>query len=482
MNSRQFLFCSFWVLLSVANAQNLTLSSQPENVLHSAHSLPRETSPSIAVKNNEPDAELKQILQNLTQNQPLAERVLDYLLVQGSLENIRAVLAIYQTFPQTDPLLVKRAQAQIAEKSGNTQQAMAIYREILADYPDFTPTRVQLSLALMRHYHHNAARAEFKRILRDSSLPADIALLIEQAEQHIQQRDRWKWGFSANYLRESNVNNASNVSQIENTGFVKNRSMLPQKAHGVDYSLNVEKETNLIHAHYLHFSGYLNGKSYWDNHDYDELNARIYLGYQHKWLESRLSLLPFYERAWYANHRYKQTQGVRAAFNHWLNEKWQLAFATEYGKLRYDNNVDLNGHNKFISTSVHYFPNHQRSFFIGGDFLRENTRLRHHSYDLKTVRFGWNEQWAKQIHTRLSYSFSERNYKDNLVLGRSFRFSRPRVDRIYQINATLWKQDWQLPFGLIPKLQYRWKKQRSTFPSLYNYRDHSLNLVVDRHF
>lgn len=482
MNSRQFIFWAFWASLSVANAQHLTISSHPENVLHSAHSLPRETLPNRPTQHSEYDAELNQILQNLSQNQPLTERVLDYLLVQGNLENIRTVLTIYQAFPQTDPLLVKRTKAQIAEKSGNTQQAIAIYREILADHPDFTPTRVQLSLAFMRHYHHNAARAEFKQILQDSSLPIDIASLIQQAEYHIKQRDRWKWGFSANYLRESNINSVSNASQIENTGFVKNSSMLPQKAHGIEYSLNVEKETNLIHAHYLHFSSYLNGKSYWDNHDYDELINRTYLGYQHKWIESRLSLLPFYERTWYANHRYRKTLGVRTAFNHWLNEKWQLALAMEYGKLFYDNNANLNGHNKFISLSLHYFPNSKRGFFIGSDFLRENTRLRHHSYDLKTLRFGWNEQWAKQIHTRLSYSFSERNYKDNLMLGRSFHFSRPRVDRIYQFSATLWKQDWQLPFDLIPKLQYRWKKQRSTFPSLYNYRDHSLNLVVERHF
>lgn len=485
MRNRRSLFCVFITAFSLAHsalAQSLALQTQPESKLSSASLLAPESAPTTTQHRAIHAKDFSALLQNLAQNPPLTERVLEYLLVQGSLENIQTILTLYQSFPNPDPLLIKRAQGQIAAKSGDQARAMAIYREILRDYPDFTPTRVQLALGLLQAYRHNEAKREFTRILQDPGLPPDIRTIVEHAELTVQQRDRWKFGIAANYLRERNINNASSDPRIENSGFVKNASMLPQKAHGVDYSLSAEKETNLYHAHYLHFSAYLNGKSYWDNHDYDELSARTYLGYQHKWTQSRFSLLPFYERAWYANHRYKKSVGARTAFNHWFNAHWQVALAAEYGQLRYDNNADLNGHNKFISGSLHYFPNAKRNFFIGGDFLRENTRLRHHSYDLKTVRVGWTEQWAKQIHTRLSYAFSERHYKDNLMLGRSFRFARPRIDRIYQLNATLWKQDWQLPFGLVPKLQYSWKKQRSTFPTLYNYRDHSLNLLLERHF
>lgn len=427
--------------------------------------------------------ELDAHLQKLKQDQALTEKVLNYLLPKGSAQTIQLVLDVYRSFANPDPLLIARAETRIAERNGDHQQAMSRYQQILAKYPDFTPIRIQYAQGLMSTLRHKEAQTEFQKILSSPDLPPDLAALIRHYQQAVEYRDRWKFSAAANYVRERNVNNASSASQIENTGFVKNSSMLPQTAHGINYYVAAEKDFNFYKAHYLHFQSYLSGVSYWDNHDYDEMTSRTYLGYIHKWATKRLSFLPFYERHWYANHRYKNITGARISFNQWLTPKLQLALSTEYGKSRYYDHRDLNGNGKFVSLALHWFPTQLRHFSVGSDFYRESTALRNYSYDLKTVRLGWTEEWGKQIVSRLNYSFSERHYKDNLILGRGFRFSRPRIDRIYQVNATVWKKDWALPvFEIVPKLQFRWKKQRSTFPSLYNYTDRSLSLLIEKSF
>lgn len=475
-----YILAGLFLSTAYANEANDRLAEHRHHTTESDR-LSAQALPTHNVSEQLPDLNLQ--IQKLSEDPTLTEQVLEYAMLHSSAKTIQTVLDIYRQFPQADALRIIRAEAQIVAKKGDSEVAMQKYRQILTEYPHFTPSRVQLALELLKSYQHNEAEKEFYLILQDKHLPSDIAYLIQRGQNTIKQRDRWRFTFSANYLRERNVNSASSTRNIEGTGFIKNESMLPQKANGVDYFLSAEKEVNLYKARYLHFSSSLNGKSYWDKHDYDELISRTYLGYVQKWRDQRLALLPFYERQWYANHRYKNTQGIRLSFNRWLNEKWQFATAMEYGKNSYYHSSDLNGDSKFISVGLHWYPTHLRSLSIGGDFLRENTRLRNYSYDLKTVRVSWTEQWGKQIISRLGYSYSERDYRDNLMLGRSFRFSRPRIDRIYQFNATLWKQDWQLPYlNLTPKLQFRWKKQRSTFASLYDYQDHSVNLVIEKNF
>ncbi|OOF47348.1 surface lipoprotein assembly modifier [Rodentibacter trehalosifermentans] len=79
---------------------------------------------------------------------------------------------------------------------------------------------------------------------------------------------------------------------------------MPQTAHGIAYSLSLGKDFNLGNRYYLAFENELFGKSYWDNHDYDDIYNRTSLGVRYKTAQSTLSLLPFYEKRWYGGESY----------------------------------------------------------------------------------------------------------------------------------------------------------------------------------
>lgn len=410
------------------------------------------------------------------------EQALDYAVTKGDLNAIRILLKYYRQLANTDQTLIDFAEAQIAKKTGDHQTAIRFYRIILARNAQLTPVRIQLATSLFQLHHDAQARSQFEAALSDPQLPADIRHLVQQYLQALDRRNEWQFSISLNYLRERNVNNVSDSAYIENTAFKKNEVMLPQKANGIAYAFGIARDFNLHNAHFVHFSNQLYAKNYWDNHNYDDIQNRTYLGYRYKQANAQFGLLPFYERQWYGNHRYKWGQGIRLNWQWWLNSNWQLSNAAEYSKQRYFSSYALNGHSKLFSVTLLWQIKPTRFVYAGLDFSQERTSVRQYSYDLKTLRLGWGEEWGAGISSRLNISYSKRQYRDNLALaGGTFRFDKTRSDKIYQVNATIWKRDWHL-WGITPKLNFRWKQQQSNFDSLYSYTDKSVNMLIEKSF
>ena len=409
------------------------------------------------------------------------EAQLNQAINQQQHAQIAALLAQYQTQPQADPNLIRFAQAQIARQQKDYARAIRLLREILASNPNLTPVCVALAVLLFREHQNRAAQQQFQAAQADPQLPPDIRALNSQYLNALQQRNGWHSYISAQFLNESNVNNVSASARIENTPFIKNPAMQPQKAHGIGYSAGSERDINLKNAHHAHISGYVYGKNYGDNHAYDDITARIQAGYAHKTSQGSLKITPFYEQQWYATHRYKHAHGIRAEKSQWLGDTLQIIIASEISKQQYRRDHELNGNSKTLSGTLYWQINPRNYVYGGIDALWENTRQKTYSYRLNSYRIGWGHEWGKGISSRISASASRRRYQDNFRLGRSLLFDRKRQDEIYTANLTLWKRDWHIK-GIRPKLSYQWRKQHSNFNSLFSYHKSSLNLLLEKTF
>ena len=412
----------------------------------------------------------------------LTEQLLNAAINANHVAAIEKLLPIYRQLPSADPLLVKFAEAQLAKQQGNYSLAIARYRDILAAQPELTPVRIQLATALFHAQQDNAAREQFDRALADSALPQDIAGLVRVYRQALDNRDGWQFSFGVRYLRERNVNNVSDAQAFQWRGltFYKGAAMERQKAHGLGYWANLERDFNFTGAHYLHVENLLYGKNYWDNHRYDDITNRTYLGYVYKSALGRVALLPFYERQWYGNVRYKWAQGARLEWNRWLSPNWQLSLAGEMSRSHYHRDEMLNGNDKLASATLLWRRTPQQFFYIGSDFTAERTKVRQYSYDLRAIRLGWGQEWRYGISSRVALLAAKRQYKADFALG-ALRFNQARKDHIYQANLTLWKRDWHL-WGITPKLQFNWKQQLSNFDALYSYTEKSANVLIEKTF
>ncbi|QGM81668.1 hypothetical protein A6A10_03460 [Otariodibacter oris] len=432
---------------------------------------------------NSPDIPDDFSYDDLKNNIYLTEKILNNLLLQNNIKFIPFLLKIYESFPNKDPILLDFAYARIEKENGNFEQAIKLYRKILVSNPKLNPIRFTLATTLFENKQNNLAREQFEKLRQESDLPDTIKAQVESYLYSIQQQNNWKFNITASYVNERNVNNASSstyIPEITLAGlpFKKGKSMLPQKAKGISYSLNLSKEFNLYKNHYLIFEQQLYGKSYWTNHSFDDANSRTSLGYAYKNTLSVTKITPFYALRWYGNHRYSKSGGLHLSYRKWLTPHWQYSASGEYAIQRYPENTVLNGINYQLSSTLLWQNDSTQFSYVGADYYHENTRAKQYSNDKTTLRIGWEKHWEWEgLSNHIFLSASHRKYKDQAKIG-VFPLGKRRIDKIYVATIMLWKRDWQL-WHITPKLVLKWHKQSSNIPSLYQYTDKNINLVFE---
>lgn len=419
-------------------------------------------------------------LEQFKNNKGLTEKGLNLAIQQRDFNLIDTFLSLYLTFPKPDKFLVLFAESLLSQNKQDYNKAINLLRQILAINPKLNPVRIELAKALFLNQQNNEAQAQFE-LVKSDNLPPALEQLIDLYLEAIQRRNRWYSQFNAYYTQTDNVNNVSSDINIGNTGFLKNPSMLPQSAHGIAFSNNIGKDFNLIYAHYLALENTLNGKYYWDNHDYTDIQNRLNLGYKYKNAIQQLAILPFYQWRWVANQRYQQSYGVTLEWSRWLNNHFQISNTLEYAKNRYPQATILDGDSKLASSTLLWLPTSTQFFYIGFDALWENTREKQYSYHTNSLRLGWKQEWKLGISSQINFSISKRKYQDQAVLGGILPLNKTRQDNIYQSSLTLWKRDWQW-WNITPKLQLNWKQQVSNIPSMYSYTDKNINLLLEKQF
>lgn len=442
---------------------------------------PVAPAPVVVIRNQENQPiELSEA--QLKANPALTQQLLSQAIYARNPEIISKLLAVYQTFPHTDPILIQFAQGKMFALTGEPSKAVEQYRSILSKHPELNPVRFELATSLFYDKQLSAAEDQFNKVKTDPNMPARVQQMADTYLENIQKSSEWHFSASSHYVRDSNVNNVSSSRNIENTGYVKNDNMMPESAQGIAYSLNFGKDFNLFGRHYLAFDNDLYGKIYWSNHDYDDMNNRTSLGYRYKTAKSTLSLLPFYEKRWYGDESYQWRNGVRAELSHWLSSNWQMVTALEHSKQRYFDSNAQNGNSKLTSLTLVWLRNPNQFFTFGADFNRESTWVKQYSTDTKGLRVSWGQEWELGgISSRLSFGISERQYKDQARLGGFLALGKIRQDKIYSAALTLWKRDWHL-WGITPKLQLSWRKNDSNLPTMYSYNRKNANVIFEKTF
>ena len=454
---------------------------------------PEKREPNLPHLGTEQAEQIQITLEQLKQNPALTHELLSRAIYARNPEIIKKLLEIYRTFPNRDPIMERFAEGKLAAITENYNVAIDKYREILAKNPNLNPVRIELAIALFNQKQDSAAKDQFEKAQTASDLPLQAKRLIGAYLEALKERDSWNVDFSFNYVRDTNVNNVGSGHRLvlRNGGVITlPESMLPQTAHGVAYSLGVSRDFNLWDSHYLTFGNELIGKSYWDNHQFDDISNRTFVGYAHKTAKQNFRIKPFYEKRWYGGESYRWSNGARAEFSRWLSPNWQLSTAGEFSKQRYLDSTSQNGNNKLISATLLWARTPKQFFYLGSDFLAERTKVRQYSSDSRSLRLGWGQEWGwLGLSSRLNLSFTQKQYKDVLTFG-SFQtplglldlsVGKRRKDKIYGVNLFLWKRDWHI-LGITPKLQLSWRKQNSNIPEMYSYTQKNVNVLFEKTF
>ncbi|MCR1837631.1 surface lipoprotein assembly modifier [Pasteurella caecimuris] len=409
------------------------------------------------------------------------EESLKQAIYQGEAAHIQNLLVQYQAQPHTDKTLLDYSQAKLAFLRQDYGQAIKIYRQIISERPELHSIRMELAIALFVDRQDWAARLQLDKVKSVKDLPASAYERINRYIDAINERNAWQVEGSIAFLKTNNVDNVSSSPAIENTGFVKNSKMLPQKATGVAYSFGVNRDFNLVNSHYLSVSNDILGKTYWDNHQFDDLFNRTLLGYAYKKNDFIFRIQPFFEKRWYGGEAFHWSNGIELSYSLWLSQNWQNQTSLSSEKRHFFKDNPQAGRINTISTTFIWYRNPKQILYIGTALAEEKPLERQYSSMIKNIRLGWLQEYQWGISTKLNTGFIQRQFKADAVLGGIIPLGKTRKDKIYTFLAQIWKRDWHL-YGITPKLTFEWRKQQSNLKTLYHYKTQNLTIIFEKTF
>ena len=415
--------------------------------------------------------------EELSKHPDLIVRGLITAVSQNNGEAVQLLLPLYQNLSKQDPFLLEWANAINAREERRFSEAVTRYRTLFSQGSTILPLRYQLAQALFLNNDNEAAKDQFQKLRAEQVSPESI-VMIDQYLSALNRRDQWKFRGGLSFLNESNINNAPKAStRIGNWNAWERES-----ATGFSYFAEAEKKWSLSHNYFAQFSIEGRGKYYWDNKKYNEFNGRVGAGVGYQTARFEISLMPFTERRWYAGgasgnesmKQYSKNSGARLDLTYWLNEKWQISTALEYGEQRYNTRKHLNGNNYLWSNTLSYFPKSGQFWFVGADYNRENTRDEDNAYQRKNLRLGWGQEWGWGISTRISLAYARRTYKGADL------FNIRQKNNEYQSAVTLWHRDLYF-WGITPKITWSYQRVSSNHP-FYSYDKNRIFLEMGKTF
>ncbi|MGQ0286922.1 surface lipoprotein assembly modifier [Pasteurellaceae bacterium 22721_9_1] len=438
------------------------------------------TRPTRSIQDIEPTSSInKQEAQVLTKAQLEQQPELTLQLLVNALKNndivqVELLTEIYQRTPQPDQELLQWAGALIAYHKGNLSHSIDLYRALLAKDPDQQAIRLQLAIALFKNKQNEAAQWEFTK-LRSEPLPTPLIHLIDTYLTELNKQDQVQFYFSANYLQESNVNNAPK-SGLKVEGFTP--SSEPERATGVGYFANMHKNWSLAKGFFTDIDVDINGKYYWDNRKYNELSLQGQWGFGYRNLNHEIKIAPYIERLWYAGGEkstttklkpYEKQVGLALSYKTWLNSNWKLSTEMRYAEQRHHQPEQhhANGNYYSLSHQIQYIPNSKQVWSLGLDYYRKNATLKANAFQRYAVSVGWAQEWLKGISTSLQLSYAQRQYKaasasSEDIFAPSF-FKVRQQNKEYAIRLDLWKRDLHF-FGITPRISAFFQKTKSNNP------------------
>ncbi|MDK4697057.1 surface lipoprotein assembly modifier [Kingella negevensis] len=399
-----------------------------------------------------------------TSTQQLDDQI-NQALVAKKWDELEKLLAVEQQAGQDETLRAYAKGALLRQKQ-EYPQAIAEYRKVVAAQPELGYPRLDLGIMLFENKQFREAKAELTEAKARINPEARAQKIVDAYLEGMEKEQSWQPNMGLQYTQTDNVNNASDSVELFYNGrrFVKDTDALPKSAHGFNYNLGLEKDTNLAGNHYARVSINGSGVHYWDNSDYDENSLQLSAGYRYQSWRYQLGFTPFFAQNWLGGERYNQRFGVTSNYRYRFNPKWSISAAHTYFNTRYrSDNVAkyYNGYNNNVGLTLMWNPT-PRWLLFGGvnashDKLKDKAESSKRAGFTSGVVYD-NQKWG----ARTNFNFANRRFQDA-----HFLYGSHRADKEYQISAAVWhhKLTWH---GITPRLNYRYLKIDSNMPALYS--------------
>lgn len=411
----------------------------------------------------------------------LEERI-GWAIVNQEWTVLQTALADYQKLPNFDEILVAYAKGAMFRKQGQQKQAIAQYQTIINQRHDLPYVKFDLALMLFEDKQYRQAGQLLDELLTSQTLSAPMQTIATHVRQTITKSQAWQPSVSLNYESTQNVNNASAIPEIVWLGkrWQKQADSLPQSAQGVRYDLSLQKDTNIHANHFAMMNVDIEGVRYFDRPEYDEVAARLAVGYKYHDVARSWRVLPFVEQSWLNNKKYNATVGLSTTYGQNINDKNYMQLYAAYHKKYYHdpriaNNYD--GQLFSLNATLNHRINESSLVYGGIDGTIDDVKSPEHSSKRWGGRVGLMHTFASGLGLNANVRYGQRHFDAPSTLVYDF----VRHDDEYQGGLSVWHNKFHV-YGLRPQFNIRYVKIDSNMPAFYSRDGWSYFVSVDKVF
>ncbi len=413
--------------------------------------------------------------------------ILEQLLRQAQFDFADRLLSRPNKLVSGDAAIHRFYIGMVRKGQGRQQDAIVIFRDVLAQNPSFTRVRLELAHALYAQEDDEAARHNFELVLGGLGSNPGLSQAVQSYIAAIDSRKRWDVTTFISVAPSTNLNQGSNKSTITlvdgNGNPIKfELSKENQKKSGVgliggaqaSYRQPITDRVDLLAA------GGGTYKSYRD-HGFDAglLNASVGPRYRFDW--GNVSLLAIAERSLAAGENQARSWGGLISTSARLTARDTINAELTCSRRSFNNNwkgTDLSyqdGHACSIAGRIDHAVSSMAFMRVLGLVGRERTGATHLDNDYWTAGAGVHNELPFGVSLYLQGAFTKRGFDGVYPSTTSVRH-----DQRWDLTSNLTKRDWVL-FGFAPQLQYSFTHNNSNV-GIFQYDAHGVNLTLTKRY
>lgn len=409
--------------------------------------------------------------QDLAKQPELLRHAFFSALQTRNVEALKLLLPIYQKQEDYDAIAVHLAKGYLARSEGQYPQAIQEFKKVLDKHEDFPEAKMGLAQSYFENHQNISAEKHFSELQKAELLPQQFRTYAGEYLKELKKRRKPTFSIGANYTEDKNINNAP--KDLNPRGW---KLEPPKKANGIAYHLGVEKNMPFADHWSIRSQANVQGKFYWNNHNYDDLNVRFGMGAVRQTARSEMGFVPYVERRWYGTKKYARETGISTHASYWVTPKNQLIGSLDLNKQKHDKRNNLDGNTtSFSGTWVNVI--HPRLYWmVGADFSRKRAKDASSAYRRQGIRLGMNYRWQNGLNVNASLGIGRRTYDDAIIFNQT-----KRVDKDYYASVGVSHQKIQI-WNVQPRLVAQWNKSKSTHPFYGTYSKANIFIQLNKSF
>ena len=364
-------------------------------------------------------------------------------------------------------------EAAILRRRGQPEEAVRIYRDMLAQQPELGRVRAELAATLYEMEDDDAAKHHLSRLLSANANDANRRV-FQNLLDHIDQRRPWQFGGYLTLAPSTNYKKGSRHKTIAVGPF--NLAIDNQEESGLglkgglygSYNYKITKDLSVIAAGAVAHSEYPGS-----NFDDTQLSGNLELRRSNGPNYVGLAVTSF--RRWLGGEGHSHAVGPRLTVKRQLSPRVSVRTTLDYLEKRYDDAKYLNGRDfsANVRTTVGLGP--EQALFVLHGLSRSLSKLNHNEYWSGYAGLGHYKEWPWGITTyneaRLHQYYYDGNYPNK---------GAPRRDSRLAFVSSVTKRDWNFK-GFAPRVEYSLTHGMSNV-EFFDFTEHGVNLTVTRDF